>query len=79
MRTVRSSRLREFSIGCKWLSSEHEDKRPLWDTRLAKRTWGGYQATDKQKNIIRRRYPDMDVEGLTKFQASQLLTRVFNG
>jgi len=62
-----------------WLSKEHEDKRPLWDTKLAKRTWGGYQATDKQKNIIRRRYPDMDVENLTKFQASQLLTRFFNG
>jgi len=70
---------RVFDRVYKWLSSEHEDKRPLWDTRLAKRTWGGYQATDKQKNIIRRRYPDMDVEGLTKFQASQLLTRVFNG
>lgn len=63
----------------KWLSTEHEDKRALWDLKLAKRTWGAYQATDKQKSIIRRKFPGMDVSNLTKLQASQILTRVFNG
>lgn len=70
---------RVFDRVFKWLSSEHDDKRPLWDVRVAKRTWGSYQASDKQKNIVKRRYPSMNVDNLTKLEASQILTRIFNG
>lgn len=63
----------------KWLCETHGDIRSMWDVRRAKSGWGAYQATEKQKEQIRRRFPETDLDGMTKFEASQILTRVFNG
>ena len=59
------------------LQRNHTDKRMLWDLN-ATRYWGDTPATDKQKALIRRHYPDFDVINLTKFDAAQILTRHFN-
>ncbi len=63
----------------KWLCKEHGDIRSIWDVGRARNGWGAYQATEKQKEMIRRRFPETDLDGMTKFEASQILTRVFNG
>ncbi len=58
------------------LLREHGDKRALWDLNLVKR-WGAAEATEKQKRIIQRKFPQINVEDLTKLEASQILTRCF--
>ena len=60
------------------LRSEHADKRALWDLDLAHQ-WGDSPASDKQKALIARKYPDYDASNLTKFEAAQILTRSFAG
>ena len=59
------------------LQREHKDQRALWDLNLALR-WGNVPATEKQLAIIRRKVPDYDVEGLSKFEAGLILTRCFS-
>ncbi|MBR1436956.1 MAG: DEAD/DEAH box helicase [Synergistaceae bacterium] len=58
------------------LQQKYGDKRALWDLNLS-RHWGNSPATEKQKSIIRRHYPNFDVRMLTKFEAGQILTRHF--
>ena len=60
------------------LRTEHEDERYLWDLAAVKR-WGAYQATDKQKAMVRRFLPRFDTGALTKLEAGQILTRCFYG
>ena len=59
-----------------YLLREHGDKRALWDFNLVK-CWGTAEATEKQKRIIKRKFPQIDVEYLTKLEANQILTRCF--
>ena len=59
------------------LQQEYGDKRALWDLSLA-RHWGNAPATDKQKALIQRHFPTLDVTALTKLEAGQVLTRYFN-
>ena len=59
------------------LLKKHSDSRAIWDTNVIKR-WGSDPATDKQKNIISARFQDFDCTDLTKFQASQILNRIFS-
>lgn len=53
---------------------EHE--RFAWDVSRVKR-WGAYQASDKQKEMVRRFLPCFNTEGMTKLEAGQILTRCF--
>ena len=59
------------------LRTNHTETRPLWDLNLSKH-WGNVPATEKQKAIIQRSYPSLDVSNITKFEAGQVLTRHFN-
>lgn len=60
------------------LESHCADARAIWDLNIAKR-WGRAPATEGQLKIIARRCKGFDVDGLTKFQASQILNRLFGG
>lgn len=62
----------------KTLCENHEDSRYIWDLKQVKR-WGAKPATEKQLQIINRKYKDFDTDGLTKMQAGQILNRMFNG
>ena len=59
-----------------YLLEEHSNEKYIWDTRQIKK-WGKAEATDKQKNIIKRMCKDFDTSELTKSQASQILNRLF--
>jgi len=59
------------------LNERYDDCRALWDLSLVKR-WGAYSATDKQRALITQRLPGFDTSRLTKMEANQILTRVFN-
>lgn len=62
----------------KALCDGHEESRYIWDLDKVK-SWGRKPATEKQLQIIQRKYKNFDTEGLTKAQASQILNRMFNG
>lgn len=68
----------------KLLCEREKDSKMLWDLRLCKK-WGKAPATDSQKNLIRRRgkkylnNSDIDIDRLTKFEASQILNRIIGG
>lgn len=65
-----------FNVIYKMLSKYHLDSKAIWDLKACK-SWGRYQATDKQKLLVERFYPEVDVASLTKLQASQILNRRF--
>lgn len=58
-----------------YLVNEYSDQRYIWDVKQIKK-WGKAEATDKQKNIIKRYCKDLDVSELTKSEASQILNRL---
>lgn len=61
------------------LTADNADSKQLWDKNAVKR-WGSAPATEKQKNMITARcgkkYPDIDVNSLTKGEAAMILNRV---
>lgn len=60
------------------LCDRFSDQEPIWN--LAKvRRWGSAAATEKQTALIRQRCAGMEIEGLTKLQASQVLNRIMAG
>lgn len=64
------------------LCRDHKDERYIWDLEKAKR-WGKAPATDSQINAIKRKGKkmlagsDIDIDNLTKLQASQILNRLW--
>lgn len=62
----------------KLLQENYEDSRRIWDLDQAK-GWGRKPATQSQLDSINKRLKDFDTEGLTRFQASQILNRLFSG
>lgn len=60
----------------KSLCENHQGSAHIWDLGLAKK-WGSYRATDKQIEMVKRFLPDFDTDGLTKFEAGQIITRCF--
>ena len=58
------------------LKAKYAEQRNVWDLGLIK-AWGSAPASEKQKIIIQRKIRDFDVSNLTKFEASQILTRCF--
>lgn len=66
-----------FDLVFKTLIKFHKNEQAIWDKKIAK-NWGKYQATDKQKSIIKKRFPDIDIQSLNKLEASQILNRIFS-
>ena len=60
-----------------YLLREHSNTRAIWDMNAVKH-WGSAPATDKQKNIITKKFKDFDCTDLTKIQASRILNRIFS-
>lgn len=58
------------------LKTNYDDYRPLWDLSLM-REWGASPASETQRNMVERYFPDYDTRGMTKFEAGQILTRRF--
>ena len=58
------------------LCSNYSEQRKLWDLSLTK-GWGSYPASDKQKDLIQKKLKDFNVNNLTKFEAGQIITRLF--
>ena len=61
------------------LTADNADSKQLWDKNAVKR-WGSAPATEKQKSMITARcgkkYPDIDVNSLTKGEAAMILNRI---
>lgn len=57
------------------LRERYPDQRAIWDRTIVDR-WGSAPATEKQKELIRRKCRGFNVNGLTKGQASRILNRV---
>ena len=68
----------------KILCEREKDSKALWDLKICKK-WGKAPATDGQKNMIKHKCKkylassDIDIDSLTKFEASQILNRVLGG
>ena len=66
------------------LCEREKDSKMLWDLKLCKK-WGKAPASESQKNLICRRgkkyisNSDIDIDDLTKFEASQILNRIMKG
>ncbi|MBR2209754.1 MAG: hypothetical protein IJ859_13190, partial [Synergistaceae bacterium] len=58
------------------LKRDYPEQRALWDLSLSTK-WGSQPASDKQKAIIAKRLKDFNVNNLTKFEAGQVLARLF--
>lgn len=66
------------------LCEREADSKMLWDLTLCKK-WGKAPATESQKNTIKRKgkkylkNSEIDIDSLTKLEASQILNRIFGG
>lgn len=66
------------------LCDRESESKMLWDLRLCGR-WGKAPASESQKKLIKRRgkkylkSSDIDIDSLTKFEASQILNRIMGG
>lgn len=60
----------------KYLCEQCAEQRYIWDTKAVTK-WGNSEASDKQKNMIKRFLKDFDTTELTKNEASQILSRLF--
>lgn len=59
------------------LMENYKNCRPLWDINAVKR-WGIAPATERQKEIISKKFKDFDCSELNKMQASQILNKIFS-
>lgn len=59
----------------KYLNENYSDQKYIWDIRQIKK-WGKAEASERQKEIIRRMCKGLDVSELTKSDASQILNRI---
>lgn len=66
------------------LCEREQDSKILWDLKLCKK-WGKAPASESQKKLIQRRgkkylkNSEVDIDSLTKFEASQILNRIIGG
>lgn len=60
------------------LCDQFEDYRHIWDLNVVKR-WGKKPASEKQIQLIQKRIKGFNASGLSKMEASQILSRVMNG
>lgn len=54
--------------------NEKSNAVPIWNIKVAKRTWGKHKASPKQMYAIRSKFPDMIP--LTKLEAAQIIGRL---
>lgn len=59
------------------LQKKYSEYKHIWDLTIVKK-WGYKEATEKQKNIIKKYYPDYDISNLNALQASQILNKLFS-
>ncbi len=64
-----------FDTVYKLLLNEFQNEAYIWDSTIAKK-WGKVDASDKQKDLIKRRLPNMDVSKLNKMEAGMILNRL---
>lgn len=68
-----------YDAAYKWLRDCNADTKPLWDKNAVKR-WGTAPATEKQRALIerkcRKKYPELDINALTKGDAAMILNRI---
>ncbi len=64
-----------LDLAFKYLCENYAEQKYIWDTKQIKK-WGKSEASQKQKNIIKRMYKELDVSELTKSEASQILNRI---
>lgn len=64
-----------FDLAYKYLCKNYPEQKYIWDIKQVKK-WGKAEATDKQKNIIKRMCKDFDTSELTKSEANQILNRI---
>lgn len=64
-----------LDIAYKYLCENYAEQKYIWDIKQIKK-WGRAEATEKQKNIIKRMYKGIDTDELTKSEASQILNRL---
>lgn len=57
-----------------YLKEHEENTSSIWDLNKARR-WGSAPATEKQKSLIKHRKVDIDMSGLTKLEAMQIINR----
>lgn len=60
----------------KTLNRDYKAQQVLWDLNIC-RKWGGQVASEKQLEIINNKFKDFDTTNLTKFEASQIINRMF--
>ena len=63
-----------FDLIYEKLKYDYQDKKALWDLDLIKKC-GDAPASDKQKDYVKSLIPALNVDALTKFEASQILAR----
>ena len=61
----------------KYLQENFADQRYLWDLAAVKK-WGRTPASEKQIAQVKRFFKNYDTTELTKLEANQILTRMFN-
>lgn len=66
-----------LNLAYEWLVLNEAEYRALWDLNSVKR-WGRDEASEKQLNLIRRRFPDLDTSALNKGEAAMILNRIMN-
>ncbi|MCI8617555.1 MAG: DEAD/DEAH box helicase [Clostridia bacterium] len=64
-----------LDLAFKYVCEEYADQKYIWDIKQIKK-WGKSEASEKQKNIIKRMCKELDVSELTKSEASQILNRI---
>ncbi len=65
-----------LDLAYKYICENYADEKYIWDIKQIKK-WGKAKASEKQKTIIKRMCKGLDVDELTKSEASQILNRLF--
>jgi len=65
-----------LDLAFKYICENYADQKYIWDIKQVKK-WGKAEASEKQKNAIKRIYKNLDVSELTKSEASQILNRLY--
>lgn len=66
-----------LDLCCEFLHEKHQNKNMFWDRAEINKRWGRKPASEKQIAVIKRYAPDMNVDELTSFEASQFIAKIF--
>lgn len=64
-----------FDIMYNYLIKNRYNQIQLWDLKKIKQ-WGKYKASDKQKELIKKHYPDFEINSLNKMEAMILINKI---